>query len=414
MNISNIREKCAINTNYEKDTFVGIKCEDGDISIHFPLGYEISKEEKELRKDIILLMNVLAANIDRKDSEILSTSRNFDEVQFPIQSYMAIISDYFERGYFKEQEIQYTVSKRGKINWNRTLKTQKPYIQDGCFYYLNLVTKRSTPNENELITLIHEYCVYESFLKMGWIFTKSMPQKPRIKYQQKLFTSVIKDKLFHTFNDKNKILFKNMLAIIKCQGDLSTLMNYKYGTYRFEYVWEKMIDKVFGIENKADYFPKTMWKVNETIYNNASLEPDTIMIYANDIYVLDAKYYKYGSTAKISDLPESTSINKQITYGEYIYKETTFRKKFGNEMKVYNAFLMPFNSLNGKYKCDKNMLSVGEAISSWKSNDKKYQRVVGVLLDVKHLMSINVRQEMVEISNLAAIIDNALMTKKDE
>ena len=36
---------------------------------------------------------------------------------------------------------------------------------------------------------------------------------------------------------------------------------------------EKMIDKVFGIENKADYFPKTTWYVNGSKYDNASLEP---------------------------------------------------------------------------------------------------------------------------------------------
>ena len=42
-------------------------------------------------------------------------------------------------------------------------------------------------------------------------------------------------------------------------------------------IWEKMIDKVFGIENKADYFPKTTWYVNGSKYDNASLEPDTIM-----------------------------------------------------------------------------------------------------------------------------------------
>ena len=47
-----------------------------------------------------------------------------------------------------------------------------------------------------------------------------------------------------------------MLAIIDFEGDKDSDKNYRYGTYRFEYIWEKMIDKVFGIENKAELFPK--------------------------------------------------------------------------------------------------------------------------------------------------------------
>lgn len=173
------------------------------------------------------------------------------------------------------------MSKSGKINRNRTIKTQKPYVEDNEIFYLDFVTKKNTVKENELITLIHEYCVSESFNKIGWLFTKAMPKKPRIKRKSRLFKMVIMDKLSTTFNDRNRRLFRNMLAIIESQGDDEAQRIYNYGTYRFEYVWERMIDKVFGIENKADYFPKTTWKINGSSYDNASLEPDTIMIYQN-------------------------------------------------------------------------------------------------------------------------------------
>ena len=32
-----IRSKCRVNSNREMDTFVGLRCNDGDISINFPL-----------------------------------------------------------------------------------------------------------------------------------------------------------------------------------------------------------------------------------------------------------------------------------------------------------------------------------------------------------------------------------------
>lgn len=230
-----------------------------------------------------------------------------------------------------------------------------------------------------------------------------MPQKPRITKQERIFRSVLKEKIINTYNDKNRLLFRHMLAIINFEGDKNSDRNYEYGTYRFEYVWEKMIDKVFGIENKIDYFPKTMWYVNGNKYDNVSLEPDTIMVYGANVYVLDAKYYKYGITGKIGNLPESTSINKQITYGEYIATEKKFKKKHGENMKVYNAFIMPFDSLKSKHS---SLIKVGEAVSNWKDNLEEYQRIQGILIDVKTLMSINVRQEIKEIVKLAKLIES--------
>jgi len=396
-----IREKCHVNTNFESDTFVGIKAEDGDVTINFPLGYNVAEDDKELRRDILLLLETLASNVDSRDSEMLGSARNSDEVQFPIQAYIYVISDYLSRGLYKEQEVLYQVSNRGKISWKRTISTQKAYEQNGNVFYLNYVTKRNSLKENELITQIHEYLVYDSFNKIGWLFTGYIPNKPRIKFNKRLFVSVLVDKLQHTFNDKNKALFNNMLKIINYMGDVDSPSTYRYGTYRFEYVWEKMIDKVFGIATKSDYFPKTTWIVKGVATDNASLEPDTIMLCEDDVYVLDAKYYKYGYTGRVGDLPESTSINKQITYGEYIHKQIIQEET----QEVYNAFIMPYNA--SKRDGDE-VISIGEAISSWKRNNKPYQRVVGILYDVKTLMSKHVRQDKSEISRMAKIIRDEL------
>lgn len=71
-----------MNSNREMDTFVGLRCNDGDISINFPLGYHISEDDNELRKDIILLLTTLSANTERKESEILKRGNVFDEVDF--------------------------------------------------------------------------------------------------------------------------------------------------------------------------------------------------------------------------------------------------------------------------------------------------------------------------------------------
>ena len=398
-----IKDRCHINTNFGVDTFVGVKCDCSEFSINFPLGFRVSDDEEGLRKDILLLFTSIAETTGRKESVVSQISSSFETSGFPIAAYLFLIADYFEHGYYKEKEVHYQVENRGKINWGRTIKTQKPYVQDNDAYYLKFVTRRNPVSENELITLIHEYCVYDSFAKIGWLFTRSMPKKPRIKLNIKLFKAIIQDKFQQTFNDDDKSRFNSMLAILDGLSDPEAPLSFQYGTNRFEYVWEALIDKVYGINGKEEYFPKTTWKLAEGSYDNAVLEPDSIMIWNGNVYVLDAKYYKYGVTRKPWDLPESTSINKQITYGEYIAEQEKFKEKHGDSFVVYNAFLMPFSSKDTPF-----IQHVGEAVSNLKENAKTYERIQGVLIDVKHLMSITTRQNKVEIMQLAKCIESAL------
>lgn len=406
MNDLCLKDKCRNNTNYGSDTFVGIDCTQGDISISFPLGYHISEDNEGVRKDILLLLNSIASTVGRKESKLYSENKSLDYVGFPIHAYMYIIADFFERGYYKERDVLYSVSTKGKIHWGKTIKTQVPYVQGTDIYYLDFVTRKSQINENEIITSIHEYCVYDSFCKMGWLFTKYIPKTPTIKFNRKLFKNVIVSKLLNTYNDKNRKLFRNLIAVIDSIQDKDSSVNFKYGTSRFEYVWEAMIDNVFGIVEKKEYFPQTVWKIRNNSHDNPCLEPDTIMVWNNDVYVLDAKYYKYGSTLNPKDMPESTSINKQITYGEYIDQAQKFKEKHGKDFTIYNAFILPFDS--DEWHIENNIFHVGEAISNWKGNRKIYERIQGVLLDVKSLMSIRVNQDASEIEKLAKCIQDGI------
>lgn len=398
-----IRDKCSVNTNWDEDTFVGLKCKDGDFSVHFPLGFVIPVDDKELRRDIIVLLSVIGKTTARKESEIQNEARIYNCTEFPFQAYLSIIRDFYERGYFKEREIHFTVAKRGKIDWNRTIKTQKPYIQDNDSFYLDFVTRKNQVNENELISLIHEYCVYESFSKVGWLFTTTLPKKPRIKRNIRLFKSILITKISNTFNDRNRKLFQDMLAVILYNGEENSEKNYRYGTYRFEYVWEALINKVYGIKEKREYFPNTYWSIDGVQYENACLEPDTIMIWNGNVYVLDAKYYKYGVTRRMTDLPESTSINKQITYGEFIAEQECFKKKHGENYKVYNAFIMPYAQKNGE-----ELKNIGIAYSNWKTNEKSYENIQGILLDIKHLMYASWGQNVEEIEKLVKCIEGGI------
>ena len=403
-----LKEKCYINTNKDEDTFVGVQCIDGDIKINFPLGFSLdATSDSTLRKDILLLLNVLRNFTQQQFNSV--PKRNFvtKDSMFPLFAYLYVLKDYVMRGYYKENTVEYHKSKNGKINWSRTIKTQRPYIQDLNVFYLDFITKKTVVNENELITLIHQYCVYKSFQMLGWLYTNYLPVKPQLKFNQKLFINILKRKLATTFNDADKLLFKNLIVIVNNENDYSLdNLSFSFGTNRFEYVWEKMIDRVYGETNKTDYFPKTHWHIYDsenliTASENAPLEPDTIMINNNNIFVLDAKYYKYGVTRRSFDLPGTSSISKQITYGEYIFKNKTSNSK----TKVYNAFIMPFNS---SVQSENRIQYIGTATSEWKNNDFDYEKVLGILVDVKYLMQITNSKNYDAINELSNLIEEKI------
>ena len=205
-------------------------------------------------------------------------------------------------------------------------------------------------------------------------------------------------------------MFQSMIAMIEYLDEQTNDKQFYFGTDRFEYVWEKLIDTVFGIPDKTDYFPRTKWTLRHgNQRDNYALEPDTIMLYGDKIYVLDAKYYRYGITGKPRYLRVSTSINKQITYGEYIYTQQRFKDKYGDDVPVFNAFLMPFNRESNDFETNDFFANIGEATSDWKINEHPYERVQGIVIDTRFLMYNYYGSHTSKILKMAETIDRALI-----
>ena len=93
--------------------------------------------------------------------------------------------------------------------------------------------------------------------------------------------------------------------------------------------------------NKADFFPHSHWRIidGNISVENSALEPDTIMLKDGKVFILDAKYYKFGIISSAGFLPATSSVHKQITYGEYV---ATSMGVDGND--IYSAFIIPYDS----------------------------------------------------------------------
>lgn len=383
-----LREYCHINTNADDDCFVGIKVDTTHPVICFPLGYHLPLSDSELQVDIRNLLNILAFFL-KQDGYLESSYNNSkSHVTFPVHAYLTIITDYIQNYLYIEKEPRYQTGTSGQISWSRTIKTQTPILQrNGVPVYTNFSIRTSAPNSDKEITQIHQFCVYESFKKLGWIYTPMIPSPPAHHPSITESISILAKYISNTNNDKKRNLFcamKSILVYVDCHtADTSC----SFGTNHFETVWEKMIDRAFGIPDKEQFFPRTRWLLKYGANKEKRpLYPDSIMIYHDKYYVLDAKYYRYGTTANPDHLPNGTDINKQITYGEYLEKGNSI-----SASNIFNCFIMPYNMASNLFNLTAPVGNIGEAIGDWRYDSsnpqlKHYERIQGIVMDTRYLM----------------------------
>lgn len=420
-----LKDICRYDSKLDGDEFVGIKHENGKLSVQFPISYRKGVDEKELRRDILNLISVLSTFCDYEDSFIGNVSIKNPAPQFPIHAYMFLISDFLSNGYYTETESIYKRSPTGKINWSRTIKQVRPQIVQDSAVYLEFITRRTNHNENELISLIHKTLIYESFSKIGWLFSSFVPQKGTLRFNANLFRAVVKSKIAQTFDEKRLMLLRNMLLIIDYMDSSDESKSFYYGTEHFENVWERLIDTVFGEDDKDKFYPKCHWfiegrgeaNLSNDVYKKYSLRPDTIMITnrgneGQRIFVLDSKYYKYGVSHRDYDLPGTGSIVKQLAYAEHIEGKPDSLppdvKEALNKDEIYNAFILP-----GRTEGDHFLRYFGYSTADYKNEtEKSYSKIYGFILDMKSIMYRHIPKDKELIEELANIIPHYNDNKK--
>ena len=417
------RLDCTCIAKLERDEFVGIRSKNGEPQISFPLGY--FKDDKELqstpedalRACILNLFDVLSdemlSNANRASQLSDFPSEESDD-RFPMRAYIDVLRNYLEFGFYRERETELKRGAHGKIHWGRTIKTTRPMASGHNVIYLNPLARHIDYNENELITQIHKFCVRDAVQRLGFIFGIDASEEPVIDFDAELFLSVLHAKIARTFNDRNLQLFGNLQKIVKyLSGEKvrnpSDQNDFFFGVEKFETVWEAMLDRIFGNlnpgESKEDFYPHCYWefekphedaeRTTEDADKKNTMRPDTIMRQkdssgADEIFVLDAKFYTRGVAPKEGTLPPSDSITKQIVYAEYIEIE---EKKFGVDgSHIYNAFLLPYSAESASENSNPyKMKYFGHAYGDWKNgpdskNSRPYHKIAGIYLDVKAVM----------------------------
>ena len=372
------------------DSFVGLKTIGNDIHIYHPECYAMDIDSAGIRDDILaLLRTVSIAKTTSTEYSKVFNSHNADG-DFALFSYIWIIKDYLSHGFYVNREKIYKINENGKINWKKTMQSD-PIVSKKNIVFPNITVERKSDIDNILVE-IHKYCVKKSIDYIGWLFNlnSSYIEVPRFTIsRKKLYLDTIKQELDHTFVDEKKVLLNHMKNVLNGLDENSNNKDFVYGVDSYYYIFERMIDSIFGnVANISDFYPSAKWQLVKYNYKeteSSKLRPDTIILQDDKdgkiAYILDSKFYRFGFTGNESDLPETTSIQKQITYGEYILKNSR-----ENISKIYNAFLLPYDKNKKVFQSEDNLQYIGFAKSTWKDNDTSHEIIHAFLIDLKHVI----------------------------
>lgn len=380
--------------------YIGITIRDGKPQIIFPRGYNLSSDKRNQRKDIILLIKTFDKYIKRKKAKgyIQELKEVFGDegYQFPFRSALWLIKDYKNNGLYNEYIHNYKVDKKGNTNWTRTIKTQTPYINKNKLVYLDFIVREKRNDLNNIIMLVQKYIIEKCIDNIGWLYPNIYIERGnKLPCNIDACINILRKELRLTNTDSTKELLSYMIEFLKYVGkDKNSQKLQEYKTKYFMNIWEDMLNEVLGNEKASEYYPSAKWTINGESTNASNLRPDIILKMEDRIYVLDAKFYKYGITNNISDLPQSSDIVKQLLYSEYT------QSKF--KLNSYDGFILPFKSEKEPY-----FKFVGNATMD--NIDKfKEKKVVCILADTKIIMEQYVNMNNLDESKkyVKDIIDN--------
>jgi hypothetical protein len=364
------------------DEFVGIKYISDRVLIHYPESFSLTFDNpKTLRNEILSL--ITSIQYGKSNSQYFDLNDQDDSSDTtPIASMIWVLKDYISNGIYDEMESVYKNNLKGKINWKRTIANT---LSKSSHFPLNdsIISENKISLAN-IIADLHYETLKTSSKHLGWllnvdsrIFGSSRINLKRIKY----YIYLIENEIHRTFNDIQRLRLVNIRKILEWLGE-DSISNFSYGTNHYYFVFETIVNRVFGNLSDKIYNPSAKWYLNEEKgFNTNTLRPDTVYLENNRAVIIDSKYYRYGSTLNLNDLPNVDSIQKQTTYLEF------FKANFPSYKQVSTAFFMPYNkqSIVGT---NNNIKYIGYAISDWKATSKSASDyyIQTYLIDLKSLI----------------------------
>ena len=409
MKINNL-VKCP-STGKADNQFIGIKISHNQIEFHYPETYCLSDNDDGLRKDLLSVLRTISLAKSQTSDMSSYYSEHSHTYDFPLGAYLWIINDYLKYGRYENREKKFVRGSSGRVNWKRTMRSN-PVISEGNIIYTDIISEKRCQEDN-ILTEIYFFCVQKSIDSIGWLYGIVFDPEGIDYYRlfnKKYYLGVLNTEISHTFDDQKRTRLINMRSIITGLDDgIVNTNEIVYGVDSYDYVYEKMVDSFFSnVSNIKEFYPNAYWDlvIEDKPVKSSNLRPDTVLIKDNKVFILDAKYYRYGTTFKPGDMPDTTSIQKQITYGEYVKKV-----KEGLFSDVFSAFVMPYSKKENKnasrFNHDIEFVGVGHA--TWIEDENEHNRkIAAVLIDTRFLTMNYLRQNDNAIEQLIDIIEKRI------
>lgn len=395
------------NSDSAPDEFVGARVYETHVDFYFPHGYVVDlTNSEECKKKALNILYLVTLSASSYNEDSFSSEANEKTNKYPLKSFLWLVKDYFDNGLITAVEKLYQKNGNGRISWSRTFKTT-PFLMQKKLFYLDLTTEYKAKTD-DVLTFIHDYCLRIALREIGWIFgirntpciISELTDNQKLYYERCLLREQNR-----TFNDHKKVLIRHLLRVLKHSlGKKDYSDRSEIGTYKFCHVWEKMIQEVYGNKPLNEFFPNAIWHIKGVVKDSSHLRPDTVMEYDNRgekrLYILDAKYYKYGIYDNIDLLPGSSDVQKQITYGDHAkYRHAEY------EGRIKNAFILPFCSCF----MDK-VQNIGYAESNWREGEDSHQKVHLILIDSEYLIDAFLagKHGGVYMDEIARVIDGGV------
>lgn len=384
--------------------FVGLKYEGNIIKVFYPEAYHwpTNTDGGTIAIDNIGeystgIKNILQSiRLAKKQSSVEELSRSgigqYEDFAFP--SYVWIMNDYFKNGCIVTNRQILKRNQTGKINWKKTL-SQMPLISENSCFYKDVFVSKNESFES-ILTTIYRYCVQKSIHLIGWLygvtnnpFKFGMESELQLNTRTKaLYEFVLKKALSNTFNDIHTVRLSHMLRIVSGLNEVKDGF-LAYGVDSYHFIFEKMIDHIFGNEDISKYKPFGQWfGITGSPIPASKLEPDSILKSGLEYVIIDAKYYRHfldDAQNKDHLLPQTDSIQKQLTYGD---RMKVMLEESNLKGSIYNCFILPYDKYKNSSNCFIRYSGI-YAEGNWRTAAQKensYDKIYVVLIDMNELI----------------------------
>ena len=190
--------------------FVGLKINENNVELYVPRVFR--EEEENIKRDRLLFLKSLAL-AKTFDKQELKNGNDVNDNVWPIDSYLWIIRDFLDNGYYYNRDKVYARSNSGKIDWKRTLK-QTPIYSDGNIIYDKMIISKITAT-NDIVAQTYRLCLKQSIDRIGWLFEYEFYVEIQQRFSIPEMINAIRNELNQTFDDIKKLRYNHLLKILK-------------------------------------------------------------------------------------------------------------------------------------------------------------------------------------------------------